>query len=90
MEKQIDQIQELTLLLLYLTAWKENTQPTLRPKPVRLDSEDYRLRSWKGYDFDVLDILSELGYIEAISRKAPLIITPQGECRAKELLEKYM
>ncbi|WP_442871642.1 DUF6429 family protein, partial [Aminipila sp.] len=45
MEQNI--IEELTLMLLYLTSWKERGM------------EDAYPRSWKGYDFDILNRLSE-------------------------------
>ena len=40
-----EKIKELTLMLLYLTSWEEN-EIGLKYK-----------RSWKGYDFDVLNEL---------------------------------
>lgn len=42
-------IKELTLLLLYLTSWKD--EDFLRDKDIR--------RSWKGYPFEILDGLRE-------------------------------
>lgn len=49
--KMKKEIKELTLLLLYLTSWREKDLP----EPIR--------RSWKGYDFDALDKLREEGFI---------------------------
>ncbi|MBA7484124.1 hypothetical protein ES707_19648 [subsurface metagenome] len=42
-------IKELTLLLIYLTSWKEDAGLTKVQ------------RSWKGYSFEVLDELNEEG-----------------------------
>ena len=68
-------IRELTLLLAYLTSWRE------KPEPMS--------RAWKGYSFDVLDELQEQGLIEQSKAAKSLYITPEGETRAKELLAKY-
>ena len=50
MDKQ-EQISKLTLLLLYLTSWQEKEYGVTEQ------------RSWKGYDFDVLNELEEDGLI---------------------------
>lgn len=44
-----EQIQELTLLLMYLTSWQESSTPGLRRKPHKTDDTLLR-RCWKGYD----------------------------------------
>ncbi len=43
---------DLTLLLIHLSSWKESASADLGA-----------VRSWKGYDFGVLDRLTEKGYI---------------------------
>lgn len=51
MMRMEDKIKELTLLLLYLTSWKESDTP----KEIR--------KSWKGYSFDVLNELMNEEFI---------------------------
>ncbi|WP_368489703.1 hypothetical protein [Clostridium sp. BJN0013] len=48
-------IKELTLLLLYLTSWEEDCKP-------------YKFkRSWKGYNFEILDKLKDQGFINMVA-----------------------
>ena len=69
-------VTELTLMLLYLTSWTEKAP------------YDYQ-RSWKGYDFDVLNELADEGYISDSKRAKSVAIYEDGVIRAKELLIKY-
>ena len=69
---QQEQISKLTLLLLYLTSWKE--------KEVQ--------RSWKGYDFDVLNKLEETGLITQSKTAKSVYFTEKGIEAAKELEER--
>ena len=46
-------------------------------------------RSWKGYDFDILNELSDEGLIGGSNRSKSAIIGEEGIQKAKELLEKY-
>jgi hypothetical protein len=64
-----EQILKLTLLLLYLTSWKENEV----------------LRSWKGYDFDVLNKLEEDGIIGQSKTAKSVYFTEKGIDAAKKL-----
>jgi hypothetical protein len=49
-----DDIEDITLLLIYLQSWEE--------EPVK----DIKVtRAWKGYDFAILDRLSEKGFIDS-------------------------
>ena len=57
-----EQIQELTLLLMYLTSWQERRTIGLRRKPHKTDDMLLR-RCWKGYDFSVLERLEAQGLI---------------------------
>ena len=68
-------LRELTLMLLYLTSWVE------KPFAVR--------RTWKGYDFDVLNELAETELISDSKRAKSVYLTEEGEKRAKELLSRY-
>jgi hypothetical protein len=77
--EQVEQsIKELTLLLLYLTSWTEK------------EISDNHRRSWKGYPFEVLDELSENGFISGSNRAKSVYLTPQGIARAEELVSKYI
>ncbi len=72
-----DQIEELTLLLLYLTSFKEEYGPV------------ESLRSWKGYPFDILDELSENDFIHGSKRSKSVYLTEKGIEHSKELIKKY-
>ena len=71
-----DQIDELTLLLLYLTSFKD----------------DYGLgeaqRSWKGYPFESLNELSENRLIVDSRRSKSVYLTDEGIEEAKEAVEE--
>ena len=69
-------IKELTLMLLYLTSWTEKAP------------YDY-LRSWKGYDFDVLNELADEELISDSKRAKSVVIYEDGVAKANELLIKY-
>ena len=69
------QVSDLTLMLIYLTAWEE--------KVVR---DETVLRSWKGYDWDTLNGLEDKGLISGSRRSKSVYLTDEGVARAKELL----
>ncbi|GCF94360.1 hypothetical protein NRIC_22510 [Enterococcus florum] len=78
-------IEELTLMLLYLSSWEE-TYPSLE------EGEYTLLNAWKGYDFSVLNKLTEEDLLFAQkrpSRTKSVTLTDEGEAMAKRLLEKY-
>ena len=69
-------IHDLTLMLIYLTSWKEKREPARR--------------AWKGYDFDVLNGLVDEGLLYDTShRSKSTYLTPEGEGEAQALLERY-
>ncbi|MBP1039485.1 hypothetical protein I6N95_00555 [Vagococcus sp. BWB3-3] len=69
--------EELTLMLLYLNSWQEKLG-------------DFQVtRSWKGYDYATLNLLSEKGLIDGSGRKKSVYFYPQGVEEAKRLFEKY-
>ena len=72
-----EKIKELTLLLLYLTSWKEGNLP-----------EEIR-RSWKGYPFDVLNELTDEDLIRGGTRSKSVYLTAAGIEEAKALAKKY-
>ncbi|WP_129688951.1 DUF6429 family protein [Gottfriedia acidiceleris] len=73
-----EQIDELTLLLIYLTAFEENTV-----------LGDTILRSWKGYPFDTLNKLSNSNLIFFSNRAKSVYLTEDGIELANKLLQKY-
>ena len=77
MENINDKIKELTLMLLYLSSWEENEM-----------GMKYR-RSWKGYDFDVLNELAEEELINDGRRSKSVSFNDIGIEKALELLKKY-
>ena len=71
-------IEELTLSLIALTAWKEDVH-----------GEDIT-RAWKGYDFNILDGLTEKGYISGSKKSKSVILTDEGRRKADQLIKKYL
>ena len=69
-------IKDLTIMLLYLTSWTEK------------EPYDYQ-RSWKGYDFDVLNELADEGIVSDSKRVKSVVIYEDGITMAKELLRKH-
>ena len=72
-----DQIDELTLLLLYLTSFTERNDFPEMP------------RSWKGYPFESLNQLTDEKYILGSRRSKSVYLTDDGIKRALELMKKY-
>lgn len=72
-----EEIKELTLLLLFLSSWEENEF-----------GAKYR-KSWKGYDFDVLNELADSGHIHDGRRSKTVYLSDIGIERAMELVKKY-
>ena len=74
-----EKIKELTLLLAYLTSWNEKD---------RLLKQEFK-KSWKGYDFNILNKLNEEEYIYQENKKKYLIWEEKGIEEAKRLIKKY-
>lgn len=72
-----EKVKELTLMLLHLTSWEEKEF-----------GMQYH-RSWKGYDFDILNEIADEDLIRGGHRSKSVIMTDAGIKRAKELLEQY-
>ena len=69
------QVNELTLALLYLNRFNERG--------------DFSWRSWKGYDFDSLNILTDQGMLYDTSHRSKSVsLTDEGTQKAKELLKQ--
>lgn len=81
MEKLKDEnIENLTLLLIYLSSWDENPKKEFGEKPV--------LRAWKGFRFKVLEELSQKGLISDSRGSKSLYMTDKGIEKAREVLGK--
>ena len=75
-------MKELTMALLYLSRFCEREK----------FSEAKDFYAWKGYDFDVLNLLDEEDYIRQgkhPSRTKSVYLTEAGKEYAKTILEKY-
>jgi hypothetical protein len=68
-------LEDLSLLLIYLTSWREKIP------------DGYLLRAWKGYDFGVLDALMEKDLIHGSRRVKSVYLTDEGVARAEKLKE---
>ncbi len=76
-QTELDLEQKLTLLLLYLSSWEEKATSDLSVR-----------RAWKGYTFEVLDALEEMGLLSQSRRAKSVILTEQGVRLARELYER--
>ena len=72
-------IEELTLLLLYLTAWEEEARPFGVHK-----------RSWKCYNSRILDKLDADGLLVESDKSNSVFLTSEGTLRAQALVKKYL
>lgn len=68
---------DLTLMLMAASSWEERRSGL----PQR--------RAWKGYDFDVLDLLEDEGYAGASRRSKSVALSDAGMKRAEELFKQY-
>ena len=66
---------DLSLVLMYLSSWKE------RPSEA--------LRFWKGFRFEILNQLAEAGLIADSRRAKSAFLTDAGVHRAREVLTRY-
>lgn len=74
-----EQIKELTLLLAYLTSWNDKDRLT------KIEN----VKSWKGYDFNILNKLHEEEYIYQENKKKYFIWEEKGISEAEKLMKKY-
>ena len=84
-----DTVKDLTLMLMYLTSWEENLVPELHEKPDRLGFRPQIRRTWKGYDFGILNELTDEGLVNARNRSKSASFTDEGAAKALELLKQY-
>ncbi len=78
--------EELTLLLMYLSAWEE--KGFIRDENDKI-KEDKVKTCWKGYSFDIINKLTDENYLY-FSKGKSVTLTPAGELLAKKLIEKYL
>lgn len=84
-----DTIKDLTLMLMYLTSWEESLVPGIRKKPDRAGIYPKARICWKGYDFGILNELTDEGFVNAGDRRKSASFTDEGEAKALELLRQY-
>lgn len=85
MEKTIE---ELTLLLMYLTPWEEETMDYDNNN--NLEKINIK-KSWKGYSFDAINELTNKGYLYQTNYKnKSVILTEEGISLADSLIKKYL
>ena len=84
-----DTAKELTLMLMYLTSWEESLVPGIRKKPDHAGIYPKARICWKGYDFDILNELTDEGLVNAGGRSKSASFTDEGEAKALELLKQY-
>lgn len=85
MEKNIE---ELTLLLMYLTSWKEEC--LYYDENDNLNKDIFK-NAWKSYSFDVINELTNKGYLfPSKDKNKAVTLTKEGEELAKKLKEKYL
>jgi hypothetical protein len=77
--EESDLIEDLTLLLLYAQSWRE-----------KIGESVYVSRSWKGYDFDVLDRLARKRYICGSHGAKSVILRDDGLKRGEELKRRLL
>lgn len=83
MEKNIE---ELTLLLMYLTSWEE--KGFIRDENDEIKEGKIKT-CWKGYSFDIINKLTDENYLY-FSKGKSITLTPEGEDLAKKLKDKYL
>ena len=84
-----DTLKELTLMLMYLTSWEESLVPGIRKKPDHAGIYPKARICWKGYDFDILNELTDEGLVNAGGRSKSASFADEGEAKALELLKQY-
>ena len=84
-----DTIKDLTLMLMYLTSWEESLVPGLRKKADRDGIYPKARICWKGYDFGILNEMTDEGLVNAGGRGKSASFTDEGVAKALELLKQY-
>lgn len=84
-----DTIKDMTLMLMYLTSWEESMVPGIRKKPDHAGIYPKARFCWKGYDFGILNELTDEGLVNAGGRRKSASFTDEGSTKALELLKQY-
>jgi hypothetical protein len=89
MENEVtaQEIEEIALAYLYLTCWKVNI--TTGKKSTKQIIGSY-LTNWKGLDWGVLDALQEQDFVNFGYKDKSLVLTPEGEFKAKEIIKRLL
>lgn len=83
-----ERIEELTLLLMYLTSWDEES--LFYDENDNLD-KGVTKNAWKGYSFDAINKLTDKGYLFPSKYKNKSVtLTKEGEKLAESLIQKYI
>ena len=83
-----ERIEELTLLLMYLTSWNEES--LFYDENDNLDKGVIK-NAWKGYSFDAINKSTENGYLYPTKYKNKFVtLTKEGKKLAESLIEKYI
>ena len=83
-----ERIEELTLLLMYLTSWNEEN--LFYDENGNLD-KGVTKNAWKGYSFDAINKLTDKGYLFPSKYKNKSVtLTKEGEKLAESLIQKYI
>lgn len=72
-------VEELSLMLLYLTRFSENSEY----------GKSFLEPSWKGYDFDIMDKLEAKDFLFQPNRSKLCYLSEVGKERARDLLKEY-
>ena len=72
-------LEDLALLLIYLTSWEEKVYGDLTVH-----------RAWKGYLFEVLDALEGAGYLHQTRRAKSVTLTEAGLEHARALADRFL
>ncbi len=71
-------IEELTLLLLYLSSWEEQSGPSQGAR-----------KAWKGYTFTTLNGLEDRGLIHQSRKARSITLTEEGIALAREIEMRF-
>ena len=83
-----ERIEELTLLLMYLTSW--DVESLFYDENGNLD-KGVTKNAWKGYSFDAINKLTDKGYLFPSKYKNKSVtLTKEGEKLAESLMGKYI
>ncbi len=75
-----EKIKNLNLLLLYLSAWEEDSRKNPGTKI---------LRAWKGYPFEILNELEQRNLITQHRKSKSVILTEAGKQQAEKIKKEY-